>query len=74
MIVFPQKNDARPNEHSAAKYGADPKDKSRPVRGVIQNFSEISIDNNKLSVLVYEIDQKRGKNPYIIDSFGIMKK
>lgn len=62
------------DEHSAAKYGTDPKDKSRPVRGVIQNFSEISIDNNKLSVLVYEIDQKGDKNPYIIDSFGIMKK
>lgn len=62
------------DEHNAAKYGNDPKDKSRPVRGIIQNFAEISIDNNKLSVLVYEVDQNTDKKPYIIDSFGIIKK
>jgi len=62
------------DEHNAAKYGNDPKDKSRPIRGIIQNFAEISVDNNKLSVVVYEIDQNTDKKPYIIDSFGIIKK
>lgn len=62
------------NEHSAAKYGNDPKDSSRPLRGSIQNFAGINIDNNKLTVTVYEIDQKTDKSPYIIDQFGIIKK
>ncbi len=62
------------DEHNAAKYGNDSKDKSRPIRGIIQNFAEISVDNNKLSVVVYEIDQNTDKKPYIIDSFGIIKK
>ena len=61
------------NEHSAAKYGADPKDSSRPLRGSVQNFAGISVDNNKLTVTVYEIDQKGTKEPYIIDQFGIIK-
>lgn len=61
------------NEHSAAKYGSDPKDASRPLRGSIQNFAGISIDNNKLTVTVYEIDQNGTKEPYILDSFGIIK-
>ena len=62
------------DEHSAAKYGADPKDSSRPLRGLIQNFAGINIDNNKLTVTVYEIDQQGNKVPYIIDQYGIIKK
>lgn len=62
-------------EHSAAKYGADPKDSSRPVRSQIQNFCAVIIEENKLTVTSYEIDKdKNNEMPYIIDSFGIIKK
>ncbi len=61
------------NEHSAAQYGPDPSDPSRPVRSQIQNFVEFNIDGNKLTAIVYEIDQsKNDGEPYVIDSFGLM--
>ncbi len=61
------------NEHSAAQYGQDPSDPSRPVRSQIQNFVEFNIDGTKLTAIVYEIDQsKNDGEPYIIDSFGLM--
>jgi LPXTG-motif cell wall-anchored protein len=61
------------NEHSAAQYGPDPSDPSRPVRSQIQNFVEFNIDGTKLTAIVYEIDQsKNDGEPYVIDSFGLM--
>ncbi|MCL1632092.1 metallophosphoesterase family protein [Sporolactobacillus sp. CPB3-1] len=64
---------ARAEENHALKYGLDPSDPTRPVRGAIQNFSSVTIDKNKLSVVVYEIDRIKGTDPYIIDQFGIIK-
>lgn len=63
------------NEHSAAAYGSDPADPTRPVRGQIQNFVSITIEGTKLTSVTYEIDQsKNNAQPYIVDQFGIMKK
>ena len=62
------------NEHSAAKYGADPTDDSVPLRGQVQNFVEFNIDGNKLTGITYEIDQSiNNAEPYIVDTFGIIK-
>lgn len=62
------------NEHSAAKYGTDPTDDSSPLRGQVQNFVEFNIDGNKLTGITYEIDQNiNNAEPYIIDTFGIIK-
>ncbi|MTT31398.1 phosphohydrolase [Terrilactibacillus sp. BCM23-1] len=61
-------------ENHAAKYGSDPEDSSRPVRGAIQNFASVTIDENRLTVVSYEIDRNKGMEPYIIDQFGIEKK
>lgn len=64
----------RAEESHSAKYGPDPSDSTRPVRSVVQNFESISIDNNKLSVISYEIDRNiNNGEPFIIDSFGIEK-
>jgi 3',5'-cyclic AMP phosphodiesterase CpdA len=63
----------RAEENHALKYGLDPSDPSRPVRGAIQNFSSVTINKNKISVVVYEIDRIKGTTPYIIDQFGIIK-
>lgn len=64
----------RAEENHALKYGLDPSDPSRPVRGAIQNFSKVTIDKKKISVVVYEIDRMKGTTPYIIDQFGVVKK
>ncbi len=62
------------DEHHAAVYGPDPSDPSRPVRSQIQNFEDITIDGDRLTVVSYEIDQSRyNAEPYIIDQFGIIK-
>jgi len=66
------------DENHAAIYGADPTDATRPVRSQIQNFESITVDDDKLSVISYEIDQnikdaKGVAKPYIIDTFGILK-
>ncbi|MCO7175350.1 metallophosphoesterase [Sporolactobacillus kofuensis] len=64
----------RAEENHAMKYGLDPSDPTRPVRGAVQNFSSVTISKNKLSVVVYEIDRIKGTDdPYIIDQFGIIK-
>ncbi len=61
------------NENSAAIYGPDPSDSSRPVRSQIQTFAEFNIDGDKLTAIVYEIDQsKNDGEPYVLDSFGLM--
>lgn len=62
------------DENSAAKYGADPTNETRPVRSQVQNFVEFNIDGNKLTGITYEIDQNidNGK-PFVIDAFGIIK-
>jgi len=63
------------DEHHAAKYGPDPSDGSRPLRGSVQNFMSITIDGKKLTATVYELDAKvNGGNPFVIDRFGIQKK
>ncbi len=61
------------NEHPAAKYGVDPADQSRPVRGVIQNFLAITISGKNLSITAYEIDRIKGGLPYIIDKLELKK-
>ena len=66
------------DESHAAIYGPDPTDSTRPVRGQIQNFESITINGDKLSVISYEIDQNKKDvkgiaQPYIIDTFGILK-
>lgn len=61
-------------EHHGAIYGPDPSDASRPLRGQVQNFVGITIDDSKLTAITYEIDQnKNNAQPYIIDRFGIYK-
>jgi len=61
-------------EHSAAKYGPDPSDSSRPVRSRIQNFVEFNVNKNMLTGIVYEIDQSLNDGePYVVDVFGIIK-
>ncbi len=63
------------DEQHAAKYGPDPADASRPLRGSVQNFMGITIDGKKLTAFTYELDDKvNGGKPFIIDSFGIIKK
>jgi len=66
------------DENHAAIYGPDPADATRPARGNIQNFESITINNDKLSVISYEIDQNKKDItgvalPYVIDTFGIIK-
>ncbi|MFJ8236433.1 metallophosphoesterase [Ureibacillus sp. NPDC094379] len=62
------------DEHSAAKYGPDPNDDSRPVRSVVQNFVEFHVDGNKLTGITYEIDQTiNNGEPFVVDAFGIIK-
>eukprot|EP00130_Batrachochytrium_dendrobatidis_P008630 XP_006683505.1 hypothetical protein BATDEDRAFT_93265 [Batrachochytrium dendrobatidis JAM81] len=62
------------DEHSAAKYGSDPNDDSRPVRSQVQNFVEFNVDGNKLTGITYEIDQNiNNGEPFVIDAFGIIK-
>ena len=66
------------DENHAGIYGPDPTDATRPIRSQIQNFESITINGDKLSVVSYEIDQnKKDANgiaqPYIIDTFGILK-
>ncbi|WP_433944454.1 S-layer homology domain-containing protein [Paenibacillus sp. SN-8-1] len=63
------------DENHAAKYGPDPADAKRPMRSQVQNFVGVTIDDNKLTVIGYEIDQNlNDKKPFIIDQFGIVKK
>ncbi|AJE50895.1 purple acid phosphatase family protein [Paenibacillus polymyxa] len=62
-------------ENHAAVYGPDPSDNRRPVRGQVQNFVGITVDENKLTAVTYEIDQnKNDAKPFIVDQFGIIKK
>ena len=62
------------DENSAAKYGVDPSDDSRPVRSQVQNFVEFNIDGNRLTGITYEIDQNiNNGEPFVIDAFGIIK-
>jgi 3',5'-cyclic AMP phosphodiesterase CpdA len=63
----------RAEENHALKYGLDPDDPSRPVRGAIQNFASVKVDNDRITVVVYEIDRIKGGTPYIVDQFGIQK-
>lgn len=62
----------RADEHSAAKYSG-PEDESRPPRSIIQNFFEITVEADKINVVVYEIDRNVSDEPYIIDVMGIVK-
>ncbi len=61
-------------EHSAAKYAKLPEDASRPPRSIIQNFVGITVEGDKLSAIVYEVDRNVDANKiYVIDTFGIIK-
>ena len=60
-------------ENSAAKYATEA-DAGRPPRSIIQNFVEINVTKDKLSAIVYEIDRNQGDQPYVLDTFGIIKK
>jgi hypothetical protein len=63
------------DEQPAAKYGPDPADGSRPLCGSVQNFMGITIDGKKLTAFTYELDAKvNGGKPFVVDSFGIIKK
>lgn len=65
------------DESHADVYGPDPSDPSRPVRSMVENFSSITIDGDKMTVISYEIDNggliSDTTDPYIIDTFGIIK-
>jgi acid phosphatase type 7 len=62
------------DESHAALYGTDSTSTNSPKYGQIQNFEAITVDENKLTVISYEIDQsKNNAQPYIIDLFGIVK-
>ena len=62
------------DEHSAAKYGTDDGNDSRPKRSQVQNFVEFNVDGNKLTGITYEIDQNiNNGEPFVIDTFGIIK-
>ena len=62
------------DEHSAAKYGTDAGNDSRPKRSQVQNFVEFNVDGNKLTGITYEIDQNiNNGEPFVIDTFGIIK-
>src|SRR3954451_24219887 len=47
------------DENHAAIYGPDPSNNTRPVRGQIQNFVEITVSKDKLTAVTYEIDQNK---------------
>lgn len=62
------------DEHHAAAYSPRLAKTGKLKRGVIQNFTAVTIDGGKLTAVSYEIDQnKDGARPYIIDRFGIVK-
>ncbi|WP_339317493.1 S-layer homology domain-containing protein [Paenibacillus sp. FSL R10-2734] len=62
------------NENTAAKYGADPSDATRPMRGQVQTFVGITVDAGKLTAVSYEIDQRvNDAKPYVLEEFGIVK-
>ncbi|CAM4179681.1 S-layer homology domain-containing protein [Saccharibacillus endophyticus] len=64
----------RAEENHAAKYGPDPSNNTRPVRGQVQNFVAITIDGGRLTATTYEIDQNiDNAEPFVIDRFGILK-
>ena len=64
----------RAEENHAEKYGPDPTNNTRPVRGQVQNFVAITIDGGRLTATTYEIDQNvGGAAPFVIDRFGILK-
>lgn len=60
-------------EHPAAKYATDA-DEGRPPRSIIQNFVGIHVAADRISAIVYEIDRNVGDTPYVVDTFGILKK
>ena len=61
-------------EHSAAKYGTDEGNDSRPKRSQVQNFVEFNVDGNKLTGITYEIDRNiNNGEPFVVDAFGIIK-
>ncbi|RYL91679.1 metallophosphoesterase family protein [Sporolactobacillus sp. THM19-2] len=63
----------RAEENHALKYGLDPSNPTRPVRGAIQNFTSVKVEKDRITVVVYEIDRIKGGAPYIVDQFGIQK-
>lgn len=61
-------------ESGAAAHGPDPKNPKNPPRGMVQNFTAVTIDGGRLTAVSYEIDQKaNGARPFIIDQFGLIK-
>ncbi|MDO5027261.1 MAG: metallophosphoesterase, partial [Tissierellia bacterium] len=61
------------DENPAARYATE-EDTSRPPRSLVQNFVEINVTKDKISALVYEIDQRQNAIPTIVDTFGLFKK
>ncbi|MBB6622459.1 metallophosphoesterase family protein [Clostridium gasigenes] len=62
------------NKDPASQEGDDSKKSDKPERGIIQNFISIKISGDKLTSITYEINQKKNNGePYIIDTFGILK-
>jgi len=60
-------------ENSAAKYATEA-DTDRPPRSIIQTFVEINVTPQRITAVVYEIDRNQGDTPYVMDSFGIVRK
>ncbi len=60
-------------EHPAAQYATEA-DAGRPPRSIIQNFVGIEVSKDSISAIVYEIDRNKGDTPYILDTFGLLKK
>ena len=60
-------------EHAAARYATEA-DAGRPPRSIIQNFVGIKVTKDSITAIVYEIDRNKGGTPYVLDTFGLLKK
>ncbi|HSK68820.1 MAG TPA: metallophosphoesterase family protein [Candidatus Limnocylindria bacterium] len=58
-------------EHTAEAYAESGEE---PPRGLVQNFVDINVTPGMLSAVVYEIDRSLGDAPYVLDTFGIVKR
>jgi len=62
------------DENHAFEFEHGKKSSDKPLRGLVQNFIGFNIDGNKLTAIVYEVDQRKNSSePFIIDTFGIIK-
>ena len=62
----------RADEHAAAKYATE-EDEKRPPRSIIQNFFEVNVQPESITITVYEIDRNQDGTPVVVDIIGIEK-